>query len=61
MIMKPKKDYIPTLDGWRAIAILAVMSSHAIIPFAAAHPWLRWMEQGAAGVDVFFALSGFLI
>lgn len=59
--MKPKKDYIPTLDGWRAIAILAVMASHAVIPYAANHPWLRWMEQGTVGVDVFFALSGFLI
>lgn len=56
-----KTDYIPTLDGWRAVAILAVMASHAALPFAAAHPWLRFAEQGAAGVDIFFALSGFLI
>ena len=56
-----KTDYIPSLDGWRAVAILAVMASHAALPFAAHHSWLRFAEQGAAGVDIFFALSGFLI
>lgn len=53
--------YIPTLDGWRAIAILAVLFHHAMIPLLGAHPWLRFSEQGSLGVDVFFALSGFLI
>ncbi len=60
-------EYIPTLDGWCAVAILAVMASHSaselfgpagILPspaiFAASH-------QGARGVDLFFGLSGFLI
>ena len=56
-----KNNYIPTLDGWRAVAILAVMASHVAIPLVATHSWMRWAEQGAAGVDVFFALSGFLI
>ncbi len=53
--------YIPTLDGWRAIAILAVIFHHAMLPLLGAHSWLRFSEQGAMGVDVFFALSGFLI
>ncbi len=53
--------YIPTLDGWRAVAILAVIFHHAMIPLLGVHPWLNFSEQGALGVDVFFALSGFLI
>ncbi len=56
-----RATYIPTLDGWRAIAILAVIFHHATLPLIPAHPWLRFGDQGAAGVDVFFALSGFLI
>ena len=53
--------YLPTLDGWRAIAILSVMayhdSLHRIGPFSTA--WLH--EHGNLGVDVFFSISGFLI
>lgn len=62
-----RQGYLPTLDGWRAIAILSVMFFHATLllwsedgPF----PSLRmysYVSHGAAGVDVFFALSGFLI
>jgi peptidoglycan/LPS O-acetylase OafA/YrhL len=50
-------SYIPTLDGWRAIAILSVMLCHGldqkVYPFAEA--------LGYAGVLLFFAISGFLI
>jgi len=54
---------IPTLDGWRAVAITAVVIHHLA----------RWFYQqesaydlsvtrfGAFGVDVFFGLSGLLI
>jgi peptidoglycan/LPS O-acetylase OafA/YrhL len=55
---------IPTLDGWRAIAILLVMASHAAMGFYATEvdyysrsPFL----VGAFGVDIFFGLSGLLI
>lgn len=41
---------MPALDGIRGIAILLVMASH-----------LGWAPGGLLGVDVFFALSGFLI
>lgn len=52
---------IPTLDGWRAIAILSVLVHHATLPFVARYPFLKFPEYGVLGVDVFFALSGFLI
>lgn len=44
--------YLPALDGIRALAILLVVASHA-------HPTM--LKGGSLGVDVFFALSGFLI
>lgn len=43
---------VVALDGLRAIAIVPVMLSHV-------HPTL--LKGGAIGVDLFFALSGFLI
>lgn len=49
------RHYLPTLDGWRAVAIIAVLCCHAGWPTAALAPY------GAMGVSVFFALSGFLI
>jgi peptidoglycan/LPS O-acetylase OafA/YrhL len=45
--------YLPTLDGWRAVAITLVLVCHAL-PFDLA-------KKGAVGVDLFFGLSGFLI
>jgi peptidoglycan/LPS O-acetylase OafA/YrhL len=50
------KDYIPTLDGLRAIAITMVISSHAIT----SSQFARW-ANGYAGVLIFFSLSGYLI
>ena len=44
--------YRPALDGVRAVAIVAVIAFHA--------PWPH-SGGGYLGVDVFFALSGFLI
>jgi hypothetical protein len=45
-----KPGYIPTLDGWRAVAILAVLVSHD-------RTWLStsWIHNlGRQGVDLFF-------
>ena len=53
--MAVKQQHLPTLDGWRAVAILAVLCCHLGWPNAAVAPY------GAMGVSVFFALSGFLI
>lgn len=59
--------YLPTLDGWRAIAILAVMVAHGTdalfnaegsAPNAMLYALTRY---GAKGVDIFFGISGFLI
>jgi peptidoglycan/LPS O-acetylase OafA/YrhL len=50
------RGYIPTLDGWRAVAISLVVIAHAFedkLPIVA--------KLGALGVDLFFALSGYLI
>jgi peptidoglycan/LPS O-acetylase OafA/YrhL len=61
------KGYVPTLDGWRAVAILGVMIYHGTTalfyptgPYPSYHA-LRVIQTGAKGVDIFFAISGFLI
>jgi len=51
-------SHLPTLDGWRAVAIVAVLCCHATWPSDALN---RLAPYGAMGVSVFFALSGFLI
>jgi peptidoglycan/LPS O-acetylase OafA/YrhL len=49
---------IPTLDGWRGIAILLVVACHAGPIVTNSHRlWWRF----TIGVDLFFAISGLLI
>lgn len=60
----PLGKRLPSLDGWRAIAIFLVLASHA--PYAANFPeaWRpAWqiVFDGDLGVRIFFVLSGFLI
>ncbi|MEO6209456.1 MAG: acyltransferase [Gemmatimonadaceae bacterium] len=60
----PLKGYIPTLDGWRAIAILGVMASHAGHSYSAALGRESIFDRfalGTHGVNLFFAISGLLI
>ncbi|WP_263380577.1 acyltransferase family protein [Granulicella paludicola] len=58
----PLHGYLPTLDGWRAIAILLVLLTHDRVhrlgPLSTA-----WLHTGAGlgGVELFFAISGLLI
>ncbi len=61
--MSPKQGYLPTLDGWRTIAILAVILDHVVSwQFRGARsPLLVFTHTGADGVSLFFAISGFLI
>ena len=55
---------IPTLDGWRAIAILSVMMHHLGMAFYSSESVYFAHSKtvvGAFGVDIFFGLSGLLI
>jgi peptidoglycan/LPS O-acetylase OafA/YrhL len=59
-------DRIPALDGWRAVAILAVILSHAFILRDPPTRALRAVSYsaghlGGLGVALFFAISGYLI
>jgi peptidoglycan/LPS O-acetylase OafA/YrhL len=50
---------IPTLDGWRGIAILLILIDHA--RFALHLDPAGTTSTGQHGVAIFFVLSGFLI
>jgi peptidoglycan/LPS O-acetylase OafA/YrhL len=56
-----KSGYLPTLDGWRAIAIAAVLLDHATTGFHRQASWYPLFRTGPDGVSLFFAISGFLI
>ena len=51
--------YLPTLDGWRAIAVLLVILQHTTWSDLNHPAWYQGF--GDMGVGIFFALSGFLI
>lgn len=54
--------YIKTLDGWRALAVIFVTLSHLRDSIVAEGTYLyRFFSWGINGVDLFFALSGYLI
>src|ERR1700749_387440 len=51
-----ESEHIPCLDGWRTIAIGLVILAHGFWHFS------RPMQKlGALGVNLFFAISGYLI
>jgi peptidoglycan/LPS O-acetylase OafA/YrhL len=54
------KPLIPTLDGWRAIAIMGVIFSHVQMELSPNGEALAY-RVGNVGVSLFFAISGFLI
>lgn len=55
-------DRIPTLDGWRGIAILMVLATHLQLSLLGGlYGGHRWMDLGQHGVTLFFVLSGYLI
>ncbi len=59
--------HVPALDGVRGLALLIVMARHLLArPHASDSAWASRLvynaiETGWIGVDLFFALSGFLI
>jgi peptidoglycan/LPS O-acetylase OafA/YrhL len=65
--VRPRGDhFLPTLDGWRAIAIAMVVLSHSVTVEAARDGGGGLINQltfrlGTFGVMVFFAISGYLI
>jgi peptidoglycan/LPS O-acetylase OafA/YrhL len=52
--------YLPTLDGWRALAIVWVLLAHDQMRFPP-RIHMFFNETGDRGVQLFFALSGLLI
>ncbi|HET6841832.1 MAG TPA: acyltransferase [Candidatus Angelobacter sp.] len=62
--MKAQSGYIPTLDGWRASAILGVILAHSLrgLSDTSLHGMTPDLVRlGQNGVSIFFGLSGFLI
>jgi len=57
----PKSGYLPSLDGWRALAILGVMMTHDLPWVIAGHSNAMFKGFGGYGVNLFFAISGLLI
>jgi len=59
------KKHISSLDGLRGVAFLLVFFRHFGLTSHATSPWLKLLTKityaGWVGVDLFFALSGFLI
>jgi peptidoglycan/LPS O-acetylase OafA/YrhL len=56
--LTPQTNYIPTLDGWRAIAVTMVIAYHGT---ATNSPLAFLANEGHRGVNIFFGISGFLI
>lgn len=62
----PLRGYLPTLDGWRAVAIMLVILYHGKESLTRLvgpriGPFLPFLESGWIGVDIFFGISGLLI
>ena len=61
-VVSRQNRYLPTLDGWRAMAVIGVILYHGRSGFFGENSLLyRICAHGILGVDVFFAISGFLI
>ncbi len=56
-----RSGYIPTLDGWRTIAVFAVIAYHARPIQIGGVSLQRLQDYGDRGVQLFFAISGLLI
>jgi peptidoglycan/LPS O-acetylase OafA/YrhL len=58
-----KDRWIPTLDGWRAVAVMMVVVAHELVskPGLDASIDSLALRMGPLGVQIFFAISGYLI
>lgn len=59
-----RNGYLPSLDGWRAIAISLVITDHAFNSYLCGVGSMRWCNAlmvGQTGVNLFFGISGYLI
>ncbi len=56
-----RSGYIPTLDGWRTVAVFAVIAYHARPIQVGGVSLERLQNYGDRGVQLFFAISGLLI
>jgi peptidoglycan/LPS O-acetylase OafA/YrhL len=56
-----KAGYLPSLDGWRAVAILSVILYHSMLHTSGVVSTAWAWRYGYHGVDIFFAISGLLI
>jgi peptidoglycan/LPS O-acetylase OafA/YrhL len=59
--IKKRSGYLPTLDGWRALAVLAIILHHDSVHSFGIFSTRPLYDYGSCGVDIFFAISGFLI
>lgn len=60
------RPYIPTLNGWRAVAVSLVIAAHSSIMLQNSGTSIgakaaAVFSHAGIGVDIFFAISGFLI
>ncbi len=55
------KNYLPSLDGLRALSIIMVVGSHVLIGQNISNTFLDAIFNGALGVGIFFVISGFII
>lgn len=70
VVTSPASGRVPTLDGLRGAAVLLVLAHHYVVlgplldaPYATPTAYVRaaLLVPTAAGVDLFFVLSGFLV
>ena len=54
-------DRIPTLDGWRGVAVIIVLVHHYELYFDQRLLKYPWAWIGQHGVTIFFVVSGYLI
>jgi len=63
-VNKEKKEFLPSLNGIRALCIFLVIGSHADRSMnfpEILKPYWKFLFNGGLGVNVFFVLSGYLI